>query len=64
MLEAGGIADQADWWVDLLSWFLPVYDMAKFASRVRQVLGGSGRKSGTTVEEKGAAMMAAPPPQR
>lgn len=43
MLEAGGIADQPDWWIDLLSWFLPSYDQHKFASRVRSVL-GDGKK--------------------
>lgn len=55
MLESGGLASQPDWWVETLTWFLPVYDLAKFASRVRSVLGGKG-KSGTTVGEKGAAV--------
>jgi len=39
MYEAGGLADQPDWWIDLSSWFLRRYDDAKFASRVRAVLG-------------------------
>lgn len=35
----GGMLDQPDWVVELLSWFAPRYDSAKFSSRARQVLG-------------------------
>lgn len=55
MLGGGGIVDQPSWWVETLAWFLPVYDMAKFASRVRSVM-GNGKKSGKTAGEHGAAL--------
>lgn len=39
MWIAGGIGDQPEWWVDLLSWFLPRYNDLRFAGRVRGLLG-------------------------
>jgi len=41
LLVSGGIADQPGWFVSLLTWFAPLYDTAKFASRVKMVLGDS-----------------------
>lgn len=35
----GGIADQPEWWVELLSWFLPRYNDLRFMGRVRSFLG-------------------------
>lgn len=50
MYEAGGLADQPYWWIELSSWFLRRYDDAKFASRVKAVLGepshGGGNRGG------------------
>lgn len=50
MYESGGLADQPEWWIELSSWFLRRYDDAKFASRVRAVLGdgsqGGGKRGG------------------
>lgn len=37
--QAGGIADQPHWFVDLLAWFLPSYNDLKFNSRARSILG-------------------------
>lgn len=39
MLETGSLLEQPDWWVDLLSWFLPLYSDNKFYSRARAILG-------------------------
>lgn len=36
---SGGIAEQPNWFVELASWFVPLYDSNKFMSRVKQVLG-------------------------
>ncbi len=45
MLVEGGLSKQPAWWVETLSWFLPAYDRAKFANRVRSILpGGSKQK--------------------
>lgn len=39
MPENGSLLEQADWWVDLLSWFLPIYSDTRFYSRARAILG-------------------------
>jgi hypothetical protein len=39
MIEAGGLRDQPDWWIENLAWFLPRYDSMKFGSRMKSVLG-------------------------
>jgi len=39
MLKAGGIEDQPEWFVELLGWFLPLYDMMKFSLKARMILG-------------------------
>lgn len=39
LLVQGGIADQPGWFVGLLSWFAPEYDLRKFQHRVKMVLG-------------------------
>jgi hypothetical protein len=35
----GGIADQPDWFIDVLGWFISRYDQLKFMSRARAILG-------------------------
>lgn len=45
MLDNGSLSDQADYWIDLLAWFLPFYDHQKFVSRVRMVLGDGKEKA-------------------
>lgn len=52
MLVSGGLADQPGWFISLLAWFGPAYDLQKFVSRAKMVL-GDGEKtqavgSGTT----------------
>lgn len=42
----GGIAEQPDWWVDLLSWFAPAYNESRFNSRARAILGDGSSKPG------------------
>lgn len=44
--NAGGLEDQPQWWIDLLSWFIPRYDDLKFYSRVRNVVGGDNKAQG------------------
>lgn len=46
MLEEGPLSEQPDWWVDLLSWFLPYYSDMKFYSRARAILGDGTEKKG------------------
>lgn len=45
MLEDGPLSEQPDWWVDLLSWFLPYYSDTKFYSRARAILGDGSDKT-------------------
>jgi hypothetical protein len=42
MLKEGAIEDQPDWFVELLSWFIPKLDSVTFNDKVRMVLGGGG----------------------
>lgn len=44
MLEDGPLSEQPDWWIDLLSWFLPYYSDQKFFSRARAILGDGSSK--------------------
>lgn len=39
MLEDGPLSQQPDWWIDLLSWFLPHYSDKRFWSRASAILG-------------------------
>ena len=42
----GGLADQPEWWIDLLSWFSTRYDMTNFQRKAVMVLGdGKDAKS-------------------
>lgn len=41
----GSVVDQPFWVVDLLSWFLPKYDMLRFTAKAEMILGdGKGQK--------------------
>jgi len=62
--EEGGIADQPDWWIDLVSEFVPMMEESRFYSRARAILGdgkqsntggkaGGGNKAGNRVQNKG-----------
>lgn len=46
MLEDGPLSQQPEWWVDLLSWFLPYYSDQKFYSRARTILGNGKEATG------------------
>lgn len=46
MLSEGSLSEQPDWWVELLSWFLPYYSDMKFYSRARAILGDGTEKKG------------------
>ena len=39
LLTGGGLADQPGWFISLLAWFGPAYDMHKFVSRAKMILG-------------------------
>ena len=43
--EQGGIADQPEWFIELLTWFLPRHDTMKFIAKADMILGGSKSKS-------------------
>lgn len=43
LLEAGGLVSQPDWFVELLGWFLPRFQMHKFV-RMAEMVFGSGKK--------------------
>ena len=43
--DSGGIKDQPDWFIELLSWFLPRYDTMKFVSKADMILGGGSTKT-------------------
>lgn len=45
MYNEGGISNQPEWFIDLLSWFLPVYDTVKFYAKVKGVVGDGGGKT-------------------
>ena len=44
MIEHGGLNDQPEWWIEILAWFLPLYDNVKFYSRAMSVIGEGGKK--------------------
>jgi hypothetical protein len=44
MLEDGPLVEQADWWIELLAWFLPYYGDQKFWSRAKAILGSENKK--------------------
>jgi len=48
MWHDGPLSDQPEWFVDVLSWFLTQYDMAKFTTKARMVLGGDGKKESSS----------------
>lgn len=37
MLESGGLNEQPYWWIELVSWFAPMYNERRFANRVRAI---------------------------
>lgn len=45
LLYAGGIMDQPAWFIDSLSWFLPMYDQILFMTKARAII-GDGKKIG------------------
>jgi hypothetical protein len=47
MLDKGSLADQADYWIELLAWFLPFYDHHKFVSRAKMILGDGNKVTPT-----------------
>lgn len=42
---SGGVKDQPDWFIELLSWFLPRYDTMKFIAKADMILGGSQKST-------------------
>lgn len=53
LLYSGGLADQPDWFVEMLAWFAPQFDSMMFTSKAKQVLGdGDKMKKGTAGKSK------------
>jgi len=44
LLNAGGIADQPSWFIELLAWFAPNYDLQRFMQKARMILGSDEKK--------------------
>lgn len=47
MLDRGSLSEQADYWIELLAWFLPFYDNQKFVSRAKMILGDGSKATAT-----------------
>lgn len=45
LLVPGGLLDQPTWFIDLLGWFLPVYDDLIFSIKAERVLGSPKAQS-------------------
>lgn len=43
MLDNGSLAEQSSYWIELISWFIPFYDNAKFIARARMILGDGSK---------------------
>lgn len=54
LYNEGGIIDQPPWFIELLSYFAPIYDKLKFISKAKMVLGDSS----TSTPKKGPARQA------
>lgn len=39
MLVPGGITEQPTWFIKLMAWFAPAYDMLKFMHKAKMILG-------------------------
>jgi len=52
MLFPGSISEQPDWYIDLLTIFLPVYDAQKFSTRMKSIFGDGKTKpqQGTSIK--------------
>jgi hypothetical protein len=50
--DGGGLSDQPQWFVDMLGWFLPMYDRVTFAEKVRLVMGDpkAGKVTGSQTQ--------------
>lgn len=44
MLKSGGLEDQPTWFIELLGWFIPRLDYAKFGLKVASVMGDGSKK--------------------
>lgn len=53
LLVHGGIADQPGWFISLLSWFVPEYDLRKFQQRVKMVLGDDDKTPASKAPGRG-----------
>jgi hypothetical protein len=50
---SGGISEQPEWWIDLLSWFVTRYDMSNFTRKATMVLGDGESKTPQGVRANG-----------
>lgn len=44
MYRSGGITDQPEWYLELLSFFIPIYDRLKFIAKANMIIGDSKPK--------------------
>lgn len=45
MYHDGGLSEQPQWWVELLSWFIPRYNDRKFIMRVESIVGDGSKEA-------------------
>ena len=43
LYKDGGLIDQPDWYMQLITFFAPIYDKLKFAAKAQMVLGKSAK---------------------
>ena len=46
MYETGGLASQPEWFIDIASWFIPLYKQRKLATIARAFLGDATKTGG------------------
>jgi hypothetical protein len=52
LLIMGGIADQPGWFIRNLAWFGPEYDLRKFQSRAKMILGDDSSNKTDSAKNK------------
>lgn len=61
---SGGISEQPEWWIDLLSWFVARYDINNFTRKATMVLGDGDKQKSQGVSLNGTKQRATNRPSR
>ena len=57
MLIEGGIANQPNWFIQLMAWFAPAYDLQKFIQRAQMILGDGSDKTTQNAKPQGKSQV-------